>query len=241
MKILKENSNFPGIYVIKNSINGKIYVGKSKNCYKRLHQHLTDIKIDNRNYNENQHLLNAVKKYGEDNFEYYLLEKFSLDNPKLEQLLSEKELYWMKELDSLNPEKGYNLRWDSQGKCFCSKETKEKIGIRAKKDWKNGCHKDHSDKLKEYWKDNVERREQQSKLMSKIKSKYLFTIYSPKGDLITENGTVEDLRKLKLDKSAYSAFSTKKSNDIVTKKYRIIRRNNKDIVQTLEKSEDNLK
>lgn len=39
----------------------------------------------------------------------------------------------MKELDSLNPEKGYNLRWDSQGKCFCSKETKEKIGIRAKK------------------------------------------------------------------------------------------------------------
>jgi hypothetical protein len=126
-------------------------------------------------------------------------------------------------------------------KMFCSKETKEKIGIRAKKDWENGCHKDHSDKLKEYWKDNTERREQQSKLMSKIKSKYLFTIYSPEGDLITENGTVEDLRKLKLDKSAYSAFSTKKSNDIVTKKYRIIRRDNKDIVQTSEKSEDNLK
>ena len=61
MKILKENSNFPGIYVIKNSINGKIYVGKSKNCYKRLHQHLTDMKIDNRNYNENPYLLNAVK------------------------------------------------------------------------------------------------------------------------------------------------------------------------------------
>ena len=77
--------------------------------------------------------------------------------------------------------------------------------------------------------------------MSKIKSKYLFIIYSPEGDLITENGTVEDLKKLKLDKSAYSAFSRKKSNDIVTKKYRIIRRDNKDIVQTSEKSEDNLK
>ena len=59
--IIKENC--PGIYVIKNSINGKIYVGKSKNCYYRLHQHMTDIKIDNRNYNENPHLLNAVKKY----------------------------------------------------------------------------------------------------------------------------------------------------------------------------------
>ena len=37
MKINKENCNCPGIYVIKNLINGKVYVGKSKNCYKRLH------------------------------------------------------------------------------------------------------------------------------------------------------------------------------------------------------------
>ena len=133
MKILKENSNFPGIYVIKNSINGKIYVGKSKNCYKRLHQHLTDIKIDNRNYNENSHLLNAVK-----NMEKIILNIIYLKNSISITLIQnnyypKKELYWMKELDSLNPEKGYNLRWDSQGKCFCSKETKEKIGIRAKK------------------------------------------------------------------------------------------------------------
>ena len=32
----------------------------------------------------------------------------------------------MKELDSLNPEKGYNLRYDSEGKCFVSEETREK-------------------------------------------------------------------------------------------------------------------
>ena len=40
---------------------GKFMQVNQKNCYKRLHQHLTDIKIDNRNYNENSHLLNAVK------------------------------------------------------------------------------------------------------------------------------------------------------------------------------------
>ena len=28
MKIIKENYNCPGIYVIKNSINGKVYVRK---------------------------------------------------------------------------------------------------------------------------------------------------------------------------------------------------------------------
>lgn len=102
----------------------------------------------------------------------------------------------MKELDSLNPEKGYNLRWDSQGKCFCSEETKEKIGIRAKKDWENGCHKDHSDKLKEYWKDNNERKKQQSELMSKNLTKWTYTIYNSNGELIAENILYKDLELL---------------------------------------------
>lgn len=240
MKIIKENCNCPGIYVIKNSINGKIYVGKSKNCYYRLHQHMTDIKIDNRNYNENPHLLNAVKKYGSDNFEYYLVEKFNIDDPNLEKLLAEKELYWMKELNSLDPNKGYNLRWDSEGKCFCSDETSKKIGKRAKKDWERGCHDDHSEKLKTYWKDNKDRKLQQSKLMSKIKTKWTYIIYDPDGNLITENGNYALLKELNL-KNAIGAFHDKKSDCVMFKKYKIIRINNKDIVQTPEKSEDNLK
>ena len=238
MKILKENCNCPGIYVIKNSINGKIYVGKSKNCYKRLHQHLTDIKIENRNYNENIHLLNSFKKYGEENFEYYLVERFDESLENLENILSERELYWMKELDSLNREKGYNLRWDSQGKCYCSDETKEKIGKRAKKDWENGCHANHSDKLKEYWKDNIERRKQQSKLMSETKTKWIYTIYDPEGNLITDNGNYNTLKDLGIASGALCAFSTKKCDDIITKKYRVIRKSNKEIVQTDEKSSE---
>ena len=238
MKILKENCNFPGIYVIKNSINGKIYVGKSKNCYKRLHQHMTDIKIDNRNYNENSHLLAAVKKYGEDNFEYYIVEKFEDSLENLEEVLAEKELYWMKELDSLNRDKGYNLRWDSQGKCYCSNETREKIGKRAKKDWENGSHDNHSNKLKEYWKNNEERKLQQSKIMSKNKTKWIYTIYDPDGNLITDNGTYSTLKELNLASGALSAFKSKKCNDVVTKKHRVIRRSNKEIVQTEEKSSE---
>ena len=238
MKILKENCNCPGIYVIKNSINGKIYVGKSKNCYKRLHQHLTDIKIENRNYNENIHLLNSFKKYGDENFEYYLVERFDESLENLENILSERELYWMKELDSLNREKGYNLRWDSQGKCYCSDETKEKIGKRAKKDWENGCHANHSDKLKEYWKDNTERRKQQSKLMSETKTKWIYTIYDPEGNLITDNGNYNTLKDLGIASGALCAFSTKKCDDIITKKYRVIRKSNKEIVQTDEKSSE---
>lgn len=236
MKIIKENCNCPGIYVIKNSISGKIYVGKSKNCYHRLQQHLHDIKTESRNYNENPHLLNAFKKYGEDNFEYYIVEKFDVVE-NIELILSERELYWMKELDSLNQEKGYNLRWDSQGKCYCSDETREKIGKRAKKDWQNGCHDNHSDKLKEYWKNNNDRKKQQSQLMSKIKTKWIYTIYDPNGNLITENGDYTLLKELNL-KNAQCVFSDKKCDDVIFKKYRIIRRSNKDIVQAEEKSLD---
>ena len=161
MKIDKKLCDCAGIYVIKNSINGKIYVGKSKNCYKRLHQHLSDIKIDNRNYNENPYLLNAFKKYGNENFECYILEKIiESDINILERLLSERELYWMKELDSLNKDKGYNLRWDSQGKCFCSEETSEKISNRLKKEWETGIRSDHSNKMKNYWENNQNRKNQ---------------------------------------------------------------------------------
>ena len=35
----------------------------------------------------------------------------------------------MKELNSLNPLYGYNLRYDSQGKCFVSDETRKKCSI----------------------------------------------------------------------------------------------------------------
>lgn len=238
MKILIENCNCPGIYVIKNLVNGKIYVGKSKNCYKRLHQHLSDIKIDSRNYNENPHLLNAFRKYGSDNFDYYIVERFDEKDEKvLEQLLSERELYWMKELDSLNKEKGYNLRFDSEGKCFCSSETSEKISNRLKKEWESGIRDGHSDKMKSYWNGNEERKEQQRKIMSKNKTKYTYIIYNPEGELITENGDYDLLKELNIT-SVMSSFSRKKSNDVVCKGYRVIRNNIKDIVHTSGKSED---
>ena len=231
MKIIKENCDFPGIYVIKNLINGKIYVGKSKNCYNRLHQHLTDIRIDNRNYNENPHLLNAIKKYGIDNFDYYIIERFNKNDDNLEQLLAEKELYWMKELDSLNRDKGYNLRWDSEGKCFCSEETSIKISNRLKKEWKEGVRDEHSNKLKEYWKDNNERKKQQSKIMSKNKTKYYYVIYDPNNKLVNDHANYQDLVELGL-KNAVNSFSRKKSDDVKCKNYRVIRKIiNEDIVQ----------
>ena len=202
-------------------------------------QHLYDIKTPERNYNENVHLLNAINKYGIENFDYYLIEKFDeSDVEKLEKLLSERELYWMKELDSLNREKGYNLRYDSEGKCYCSKETSQKITNRLKKEWESGIRDGHSDKLKEYWENcGEERKKQQSEIMSKNKTKYIYIIYDPNGKLITENGNYNTLKELNLHNAAPSMFSRKKCDEVICKKYKIIRKKiNKDIVQPNEKS-----
>lgn len=211
----------PGIYVIENIVNNKKYVGKSKNVYKRIHQHVSDILILERNYNENPHLLNSVNHYGLDNFKYYIVEEIVQDE-NLEENLKIRELYWMKKLNTLDREFGYNLRYDSEGKCFCSQETKDKVSKRAKKDWENGSHKDHSKKLKEYWNDNTARKESQSKLLSELKQKYVYDIYLD-DKLLYENADYSILTKLSL-KNCISTFGKKQTNDIIFKNHRIIRK-----------------
>lgn len=215
--------NCAGIYIIKNNINGKIYVGKSKNCYKRLYQHIYDLTNENRNFNENPHLLNAYKLYGDENFSCHLIEKLDVSLENIEELLSIRELFWMNELKSLNKDFGYNLRYDSNGKCFVSEETSEKISNRLKNEWKMGIRKNHSQKLKENWKNNTERKLQQSKLMSKIKQKYYYTIKDINENIVIEKGDFSDLKKLNLHTSVLSYFSRHKSNVCKSKGYIIER------------------
>ena len=129
----------------------------------------------------------------------------------------------MKKLNTLDREFGYNLRYDSEGKCFCSQETKDKISKRAKRDWENGSHKDHSKKLKEYLNDNVVRKESQSKLLSELKQKYVYDIYL-NDKLLYENADYSILTKLSL-KNCVATFNKKQTNDIIFKNHRIIRKN----------------
>lgn len=90
-----------GIYTIKNLINGKQYVGQSINIQKRWSQHKSDYI-----HNENKKILyKAMRKYGIENFSFEVLEECPIDK------LDEKEIFWIKELNTLNPN-GYNI---SQG------------------------------------------------------------------------------------------------------------------------------
>ena len=61
-----------GIYYIKNLINGKYYIGQSQDIYKRWARERMYLRSDKTAWNE--HLQNAWRKYGEDNFELTVLE-----------------------------------------------------------------------------------------------------------------------------------------------------------------------
>lgn len=85
------------IYKITNLVNGKIYIGKdSKN---------------NPNYYGSGIVVNhAFKKYGKDNFI-----KETIDTAKDHDELNEKEIFWIKELNSTNVNIGYNRTHGGDG------------------------------------------------------------------------------------------------------------------------------
>lgn len=120
MKINKKDINKCGIYCIRNIINNKIYIGKSKNIYVRISGHIQQ--LNNKSKNENRHLINAWNKYGKENFEYFVLEYFDEIN---ENVLKEKELFWMDNYNSYDRNYGYNLRRDSSTNMIVHNETKE--------------------------------------------------------------------------------------------------------------------
>lgn len=87
-----------GIYCIKNLINNKSYVGQSIDINSRWTREKNMLCKDEPAWN--LHLQNAWKKYGKENFDFYILEECSADD------LDEREIFWIASLDSFN--NGYN-------------------------------------------------------------------------------------------------------------------------------------
>lgn len=230
MKANKEHQKC-GIYCIRNLVNNKVYIGKSKNIYKRIYQHLYDLKRNRKM--ENPYLLRSWNKYGKDNFEYFVIE-FLEEN---EKLLSDRELYWMKIYNSLNREFGYNLRSDSSTKMIVHKETSIKISERLKKEWSQGKRKEHSKKLSDNWKLTPERNKKQSEVMSKNLTKYKYLLYDL-NNIFLKECNYQTLKEMGL-KNCQATFCKKKIDKIQFKTYIIVRVKIEDIVRSSEESEKN--
>ena len=109
-----------GIYKIVNTVNGKYYVGSSDQLYRRWQIHYN--RLDG-NRHENSHLQNAWNKYGEDAFQFIIVE---VAEPA--HLLTIEQSYL--DICKSCPNSSYNISYDAvapmRGRLHTN-ETKEKM------------------------------------------------------------------------------------------------------------------
>jgi len=94
------------IYIIKNIVNNKVYIGKTSCFNNRKKEHLRKLK---RGGHVNNYLQSSYNKYGKDAFDFIILEE--CDN----SLLNSREIYWIEKYNSTNNSYGYNLTYGGDG------------------------------------------------------------------------------------------------------------------------------
>lgn len=218
MEIIKEKFNVCGIYCIQNIVNNKVYIGKAKNIYARLKQHVYC--LNKKSKDENRYLINSWHKYGEQNFKCFVVEELEFD----EILLKTKELYWINQYNALDRNFGYNLRLDSETRMIVHEETKKLQSIISlgsnnpnyghkwsdeqkkemsnlkKQQYKSGLITPNIDACKkgceirnERWKNNPELKEQMKEKVRKAITKYQIYQYDKEDNLITIWDCVHDI------------------------------------------------
>lgn len=119
--------NKPGIYAFLNIIDGKVYVGQSKDVRKRKSQHEGKTSSNSRKFH------NALKFHGVDSFEFFVLEYCDTS------ILDEREVYWISKINSLHPN-GYNLKSGGGALHEHHPETKEIMSLNQKARVSAGKH-----------------------------------------------------------------------------------------------------
>ena len=99
------------IYLIKNLINGKVYIGETGNPKRRFSDH---IKLANSEGHfakkKKQAIHKAIAKYGKDNFKFEIIDQFATEKEAFDA-----EIKYIKEYKSKNRNFGYNLTYGGDG------------------------------------------------------------------------------------------------------------------------------
>ena len=108
---MRDQNNIYGyIYKTTNLINGKIYIGQKKSTKF----------LENSYFGSGVRLKEAIKKYGEENFSVELIE-YCTNQKELDN----KEVYYIKEFNSMDKEVGYNLCRGGHSYRYFSKSKEE--------------------------------------------------------------------------------------------------------------------
>ena len=108
------------VYIIKNTINDKVYIGKTSlsSIEQRFKEHIND--SHKKNLQERRVLYKAMNKYGQDNFYIEMLEENLTDKEACE-----KESYYINEYQSyigFDNCKGYNMTLGGDGQHWADYE-----------------------------------------------------------------------------------------------------------------------
>lgn len=92
------------IYKITNNINGKVYIGQTINPDYRWYKHKYLAQRGSK-----RHLYSAMRHYGIDNFSFEIIEECG------DELLDERERYWINITHSTDSSVGYNKTFGGEG------------------------------------------------------------------------------------------------------------------------------
>jgi len=91
-----------GVYMIKNLITNKVYIGSAANFERRFYLHKLNL---NKNQHHSRHLQSSWNKYGPSNFEFFILEVTTGDK---KDLLETEQIY-IDKYQSFDMNFGYNI------------------------------------------------------------------------------------------------------------------------------------
>lgn len=178
-----------GIYSIICAVNGKQYIGCSKNIYSRINAHKSYLK-NKRFKQDNVYFIEDWNKYGSEAFDYVVLE-YTTEN------LKDKECYYIETFDTINRDKGYNLRRDRSEKGMISlDETRKKYSLAQINRFKDPKEREKIGKrFSEFWKENLDIKLKMSDKVSKALTKYTIKQFTKDGKFIKEWARVKDIIK----------------------------------------------
>ena len=109
-----------GIYLIRNRISGKGYVGQAKDVFKRWRGHLKQVR-------EGSDMIvhRAIRKLGSEGFDFLLLQMCPEDQ------LNDREVYWVRVLDTFG-KRGYNATTGGDFGRVVSDRMRHKLSVMRK-------------------------------------------------------------------------------------------------------------